>query len=79
MTEASNAENSSFRLRFSWQDLQGNTGSFLGNARQTAMAKIPKTPKDTAPYDPPAYATFSDDDVASISKFIQTGLLQMLR
>jgi hypothetical protein len=30
---------------------------------ETAMAKIPKTP----PYDPPAYATFSDDDVASIS------------
>jgi hypothetical protein len=29
---------------------------------ETAMAK---TPKDTA-YDPPAYATFSDDDVASI-------------
>jgi len=43
------------------------------------MAKIPKTPKDTAPYDSPAYATFSDDDVASISMFIQTGLLQMLQ
>jgi hypothetical protein len=46
---------------------------------ETAMAKIPKTPNDTAQYDPPAYATFSEDDVASISKFIQTGLLQMLR
>jgi hypothetical protein len=32
------------------------------------MAKIPKLPKDTAPYGPPAYATFSDDDVVSISK-----------
>jgi hypothetical protein len=41
------------------------------------MEKIPKTPKDTDPDDPPAYATFSD--VASISKFIQTGLLRMLR
>ena len=46
---------------------------------ETAIAKIPKTPKDTAPFDPPAYATFSGDDVASISKSIQTGLLQMLR
>jgi hypothetical protein len=43
------------------------------------MEKVPKTPKDTDPYDPPAYATFSDDDLASISTFIQTGLLQMLR
>jgi hypothetical protein len=48
-------------------------------SNKAAMAKIPKTPKDTTPYDPPAYTTFSDDDVASISKFIQTGLLQMLR
>jgi hypothetical protein len=39
------------------------------------MAKIQKTPKDTVPYDPPAYATFSDDDVASISKFHPDGAL----
>ena len=38
-----------------------------------------ETPKNTAPTDPPAYTTFSDDDVASISKFIQTPLLKMLR
>jgi hypothetical protein len=36
---------------------------------ETANGKdFRKLPKDTAPYDPPAYATFSDDDVASISK-----------
>jgi hypothetical protein len=55
------------------------TRFILGNASETAMGKIPKTRKDTAPYDSPAYAMFSDDDVASISKFIQTGFLQMLR
>jgi hypothetical protein len=59
------------------QHLTGSAGRtyratrfILANASETAVAKIPKTPKDTAPYDQPAYATSSDDDVASISKFI---------
>jgi hypothetical protein len=51
----------------------------LGDVSETAMARIPKTPKVTAPSDPHANTTFSDGDVASISKFIQTALLKMLR
>ena len=53
--------------------------SRLAGQVKPRMAKIPKTHKDTVPYDAPAYAAFSGHDVASISKFIQTGLLQMLR
>jgi len=58
--------------------LQGSTVHFR-QRKWNRDGKDSETPKNTAPSDAPAYTTFSDDDVASISEFIQTPLLKMLR
>jgi hypothetical protein len=51
-----------------WTSRPGGLTGKLRYRTETANGKDSETPKGHAPYDPPAYATFSDDDVVSISK-----------
>ena len=76
-------ETGSDRLEGTTLDLttvySGRGADIVMQSSETANGKDSENSQRHRRCDPPAYATFSGDDVASIFKFIQTGLLQMLR